>query len=99
MNSFIPKKKKKTKDFHEYNIICMSYINMSLLMEQIYLIFFQNEDRMYIADGKECYKQVTNEIAKLGINTPLACYKDINFADQYRPKQCRKSVHLGGCLC
>ena len=34
------KKKKKTKDFHEYNIICMSYINMSLLMEQIYLIFF-----------------------------------------------------------
>lgn len=35
---------------------------------------------MYIADGKECYKQVTNEIAKLGINTPLACYKDINFA-------------------
>ena len=50
MNSFIPKKKKKTKDFHEYNIICMSYINMSLLTEQIYLIFFENEDRMYIAD-------------------------------------------------
>ena len=47
---YTKKKKKKTKDFHEYNIICMSYINMSLLTEQIYLIFFENEDRMYIAD-------------------------------------------------